>query len=151
MATITSNKFRQLLLQKNIDLVNDSGIKVMLFNSSYTPDKDHDFVSSITGGTTKELSGTGYTAGFGGSGRKALTGRVITRDDATDKVYFDANDATWTGLNAGTIGGAALIKEVTTDTDSIIICSLDPADLVTNGSDVLGQWAADGLVNLTSA
>lgn len=149
MATVTTNKGRQLLLQKLLDLVADSGVKVMLFNSSYTPDKDHDFVSSITGGTSKELSGTGYTAGFGGSGRKALTGRVITRDDATDKVFFDANDASWPGLNAGTIGGVALIKEVTTDADSPIIALLDPADLVTNGSDVTGQWAADGLVNLT--
>lgn len=149
MATVTTNKFRQLLLQKNIDLVNDSGIKVMLFNSSYTPDKDHDFVSSITGGTSKELSGTGYTAGFGGAGRKALTGRLLTRDDATDKVYFDANDVTYTGLNAGTIGGAAVIKEVTSDSDSPIIALLDPADLVTNGSDVLVQFAADGIVLLT--
>lgn len=149
MATITTNKFRQLLMTKNIDLVNDSGIKIMLFNSSYTPDKDHDFVSSITSGTSKELSGTGYTAGFGGSGRKTLASRAITRDDTADKVYFDAADVTYTALNAGTIGGAAIIKEVTSDSDSIIVAMLDPSDLVTNGSDVTIQFAADGIVNLT--
>lgn len=149
MATITTNKFRQLLMTKNIDLVNDAGIKIMLFNSSYSPDKDHDFVSSITGGTSKELSGTGYVAGFNGSGRKSLASRAITRDDGADKVFFDAADVTWTAISAGTIGGAAVIKEVTNDSDSIIVCMLDPTDLVTNGSDVTIQFAADGIVNLT--
>lgn len=149
MATVTTNKFRHLLMTKSIDLVNDSGIKIMLFNSSYVPDKDHDFVSSITAATSKELSGTGYVAGFNGSGRKSLASRSVTRDDANDKIYFDAADVTWSGLNAGTIGGAAIIKEVTSDSDSILVALLDPADLVTNGSDVTIQFAADGIVNLT--
>lgn len=149
MASFTTNKFRQLLLQKAIDFANDSGIKVLLYNASYTPDKDHDFVSSITGGTSKELSGTGYVAGFGNSGRKALSSRVITRDDATDKVFADANDLTWTGLDAGTIAGAAVIKEVTSDSDSPILCFLDPSDLVTNGGDVTLSFASDGIIPLT--
>ena len=149
MASFTTNKFRQLLLTKAIDLVNDSGVKVMLVGSGYTPDKDHDFVSSITAGTSKELSGTGYTAGFGGAGRKALAGRVITRSDATDTVFFDATDVTWTAINAGTIAYVALVKEVTSDSDSPLIAILDPTDLVTNGGDVTLQFAATGLVPLT--
>lgn len=149
MASFSTNKFRQLLLQKAIDVVNDSGIKVLLYNTSYTPDKDHDFVSSITGGTSKEISGTGYAAGFGNSGRKALAGRVITRDDGADKVFFDANDPTWSAINAGTIAGAAVIKEVTSDSDSPILGFLDPSDLVTNGGDVTLAFAADGIFPLT--
>ena len=149
MASFTTNKGRHLILTQALNLVSASGVKVLLYNSSYTPDRDHDFASSITGGTSKELSGTGYTAGFGNSGRKALAGRAFVRDDGTDKVYFDANDLTWTAINAGTIAGAALIQEVTADTDSPIICFLDPSDLVTNGGDVSLQFAADGLVVLT--
>jgi hypothetical protein len=149
MASKTTQKFRHLLLQKAIDLVNDSGIKILLFNTSYTPNATHDFVDSITGGTSKELSGTGYAGGFGGSGRKALASRALVRDDGSVKVYFDATDPTWSGLNAGTIGGAALCKEVTTDADSPLLVLFDPADLVTNGSDVTLVLPADGAANLT--
>ena len=149
MASTTTNKLRHLLATKALDLVNDSGIKVMLVGSGYTPDKDHSFVDSITGGTSKELSGTGYTAGFGGSGRKALASRAVVRDDTADKVYFDAADVTWAGINAGTIAYVALVKEVTNDADSPLLAILDPADTVTNGGDITLQFAADGLVALT--
>lgn len=153
MASIRSNKCAELLLQAAsaavpLNLVGDAGVKVMLVNTSYTPDKDHDFVASITGGTSKELSGTGYTAGFGGSGRKALSSKTVTKDNGADVAYFDAADVTWTAINAGTIGYAVVIKEVTSDADSPILAVIDVADLVTNGSDYTEQWAADGLFKI---
>lgn len=149
MASITTNKLRQLLLNAGIDLLSNT-IKVMLVQTSYTPDKDHDFVDSITAATSKELSGTGYTAGFAGSGRKTLASKTVTKDNGADVAYFDAADVTWTGLNAGTVGFAAVIKEVTTDADSPLLCIVDVSpDIVSNTGDYTITWAADGLFKLS--
>lgn len=148
MASVTTNKARTLLLNTGINLLTDT-IKVMLVNTSYVESKSHDFVSSITGGTSKELSGTGYTAGFGGSGRKTLSSKTVTQDNTNNKAYFDAADVTWTAINAGTVGFVAVIKEVTSDSDSPIIAIIDVSpDIVTNGGDYTVQWATDGLFNL---
>ena len=153
MASMTTNKFRELIMNGGIDLDNaaDTAVKVMLVQNTYTPDRDHDFVSSITSGTTKELTGgTGYTGGFGGSGRKALTGKTIVKDNATDKAYWDATDSSWNAINSGTIGYVVVIREVTADSDSPILVIIDVPDTATNGSDLTLQWAADGICNITS-
>ena len=148
MASMTTNKLRQLLLNTGINLLTDT-IKVMLVQTSYTPDKDHDFVSSITGGTTKEIAGTGYTGGFGGGGRKTLASKTVAKDDTGDVAFFDAADSAWTGLDAGTVGFAVLIKEVTSDADSPIIAIVDVSpDIVTNTGDYTIQWAATGIFNI---
>jgi hypothetical protein len=149
MASVIPNKCRTLLLNTGINLLTDT-IKVMLVSNTYTADKDHDFVSSITGGTSKELTGTGYTAGFGGSGRKTLASKTVTQNNSTDVAIFDAADVTWTGINAGTVGYVVVIKEVTSDSDSPIIAIHDLAtDVVTNGGDYTVQWASDGVLKLS--
>lgn len=149
MASVMPNKFRTLLLNSGINLLTDT-IKVMLVSNTYTPDKDHSFVSSITSGTTKELSGTGYVAGFGGSGRKTLASKTVTQNDTSDIGYFDAADVTWTGINAGTVGYVVVLKEVTSDADSPIIAIHDVSpDVVTNGGDYTVQWASDGVLKLS--
>jgi hypothetical protein len=149
VASITSNKLRQLLLNSGINLLTDT-IKVMLVSSAYTPDKDHDFVTSITGGSSKELSGTGYTAGFGGAGRKTLASKTVTKDDTNDIAYFDAADTTWLTISAGTAAYAAVIKEVTDDTDSPILAVVDVSpDIPTNGGDYTVQWAATGIFKIS--
>lgn len=149
MASLTSNKLRALLLNTGINLLTDT-IKVMLVSAAYTPDKDHNFVSSITGGTSKELSGTGYAATFGGSGRKTLAGKAVTQDDTNDVAYFDANDVTWAGINAGTAAYAVVIKEVSADTDSPILAVVDVSpDVATNGGDYTITWPADGVLKIS--
>jgi hypothetical protein len=145
MASITTNKLRTLLLNAGIDLLSNT-IKVMLVQASYTPDPDHNYVNSITAATSKEISGTGYAAGFGGSGRKTLASKTVTQDDTNDVAYFDALDVTWTAIDAGTVGFAAIIKEVTTDSDSPLLCVVDVSpDVPTNGGDYTIQWAALGI------
>ena len=117
---------------RTIDFANDT-IKAILVNASYTYNADHDFANDVS---SNELSGTGYTGGFGGSGRKTLASKTILEDAANDRIEYDFADITWTALNAGTIGGIVLVKEGTNDADSAIIAFLDPSDLVTNGGDV---------------
>lgn len=154
MASVTTNKLRELLLKgasasPDLDLLDDT-VKVMLVGSGYTPDKDHHFVDSITGGTSKELSGTGYTGGFGGSGRKTLASKAVTRDDTNDVAYFDAADLTWSAIDAGTVAYLAVVKEVTSDADSPILCIVDvEPNVVTNGGDYTVTWAADGIFKIS--
>lgn len=122
-------------------------IKVMLVDSGYTPDADHDFVADVV---ANELSGTGYVDGFGNAGRQVLAGKTATADLANDRAEFDANNVVWSGINAGTIGAAVVMKEVTNDADSPILAIITSADfpLVTNGGDVTLKWDATGVLRI---
>ena len=146
MASITTNYLRKQLLTAGIDIENDAGVKAMLLSTAYTPNKDHDFVNDIS---ANELSGTGYTGGFGGSGRKALVNRVLVQDDTGDVAYLDCDDLTWSAINAGTIGHIAIVKEITNDAASVIIAIIDVADVTTDGGNYTWQVATDGFVKLS--
>lgn len=147
MASTTTNAGRLALLNQSIDLLGDT-IKVMLLGTGYTADPDHQFVSAIN---SHELSGTGYTGGFSGSGRKTLASKTAAKDDAANIAYFDAADVTWTAIDAGTVGFAAIIKENTSDADSEVIAIIDLApDVPTNGGDYTLQWSStEGILKLT--
>ena len=127
-------------------------IKVMLVKSTYTPDRDHEFVDSITGGS-HELSGTGYVAGFGGAGRKTLANTTIAKDNTNDRVIFDADDVTWSAINAGTARYAVVIREITDDAASLILAvhDLNPtAGILFNGNDWVLAWPTTGVIKWTS-
>ena len=130
-------------------------LKVMLLATTtpYTPNQDHDFVdmAGANDPVDAELNVTGYTRGFGGAGRKTLASKTATESDANNRVELDAADPTWTGLGAGeTIAFAAIIKEVTNDTLSILYILLDFTDLPTNGSDVTLQFPATGFCHFNT-
>lgn len=145
MASAVYNKGKYQILSGSTDLLNDT-IKVMLVDSDYSFDADHNFVSQVS---SDELSVSGYTGGFNGAGRKTLASKTVTEDDTNDRAYFDAADLTWTSLATGaTIGGAILIKEVTNDTDSVLLAFIDLTNTPTNGGDVTVAWNADGIIRL---
>ena len=79
-------------------------VKAMLVTSSYVADRDNDFVDEAGANDpiAHELSGTGYTAGFGNSGRKALASKTLTTDKTSNRVEFDCADIVWSSINAGT-------------------------------------------------
>lgn len=120
--------------------------KVMLITSAYAFNVDHDFVSDLG---AVELTGTGYTAGFGGAGRKTLGTKAVNVNDTDNRAEFDAADLTWTAINAGTAAAAVVIHEATSDADSELIAYLDPSDIVTNGGDYTITWPTTGLFYLT--
>ena len=131
-----------------IDLVNDT-IKVMLVTGSYTPDKDHDFVNDVS---ANELSGTGYTGGFAGSGRKTLSGKAFTTNTTSDFVKWAFSAVTWSAINAGTARYAIIIKEITNDAASRLVGYLDlgGSGVVTNGGDLtITPDATDGALKIT--
>ena len=86
-----------------IDWLTVAKHKVMLTSASYVPDRDDDLVDA--GGADDaidhEVSGTGYTGGYGGTGRKALASRTITINKTSDRVEYDAADVVWTAIDAG--------------------------------------------------
>lgn len=135
--------------EPRIDLLNDV-IKVMLVGSTYTATADDNFASTIIGG--QELNGTGYVSGYGGSGRKTLASKVITRDDTNDRAEFSAAPVTWTAINAGTAAAAVIIRERTGtgDTMSELIGYVNTGGfpIVTNGGDLTISWSAEGILQL---
>jgi hypothetical protein len=132
MASGWYNSGKRDILDGTIDLVNDT-IKVLLVTGSYTPNADHDFADDVN---TNELSGTGYTGGFGGAGRKTLAGKSFSTDNANDRAEFTFNAVVWSAINAGTAQYAILLKEITNDGASRLIAYLDlGSPVVTNGGD----------------
>jgi hypothetical protein len=108
-----------------------TGCKVMLVGSGYTYNPDHDYVSQVN---SAEISCSGYTGGFGGAGRKALTLTPV-EDDANDRAIVKIADVTWTALGTGaTIAAAVIVREGTSDADSKLVAHLDIPDTPTNGS-----------------
>lgn len=142
MASLLSNRAKREFLKGNIPWESGS-FKVLLVAPAYTPDPDHNFVSQLS---ANELSGTGYQAGFSGTGRQALAGMSVTQDDTNNRAEATATPTLFSGINAGTIGYAVIYKVGTSDADSIIIATIDVPDTTTNGTDITINWlvAASG-------
>tara|TARA_S200002703_G_C3607867_1_gene186656 strand:+ start:49 stop:477 length:429 start_codon:yes stop_codon:yes gene_type:complete len=139
MASNLYNPGLEKLLDGTISFESDT-INVLLVDASHTFDKTHEFVSDIV---ANEASGTGYA-------RKTLANAAIALDAANDRVEFDADNPSYTALDAGTIAAAIIFKQVTNDADSPLIAQIDFADLVTNGSDVELQINSEGLFFVTN-
>lgn len=145
MSSILTNKGLYMILSGDVDLRDDT-IKVMLISSAYvTPLATVNFVSDIS---ANELTGTGYVAGFGGSGRRALASKTLTEDDTNGVAVFDAADLTWTGITAGTAKHAAIIKEVTSDADSPVLGFISFTAQVTAGGSLLIAWSSNGIFRI---
>lgn len=120
--------------------------KVMLIGTTvpYTPSQSDVFIAALA---ASELSTTGYVGGFAGSGRKTLANKAVTIDAANHKAFFDADDVTWTaiGTAAGvTVAAFVIVKEVTSDADSLLVAYIDPTDQVLNGGNMTRIWDATG-------
>lgn len=131
------------LMNKRIDLINDS-IKVMLTTSTYTPNQDtHDFKDDVT----NEVTGTGYTA----TG-VALTTKTVTYTAGTNVTMFDADDAVW---SSSTITArTAVVYDATPASDATrpLICyQQSDADIVSTGGEFRVAWAAAGICTITAA
>lgn len=124
-------------------------IRVLLVSTATTADTEFEaeFLSSFT--SLDEVSATNYV-------RKAVTGEAINQDLTNNRAEFDFADVTWTALGGAandTIQGAVVFRFVTNDADSPAICFLDNAgasfNLTTNGSDVVLQPSAEGVIQFT--
>lgn len=150
-----------------IDLETVTKLKVMLVNATYSgpadddAHKDEELVDA--GGANDildgEITATGYTGGYGGAGRLALSTPTFGTgpDDVNNRVEFDADDVDWGALGNGTndtiIGAVIIIEDhlgVTgDDTESRPVAYIDLADTTTNGSGFAIQWSAEGILHWT--
>jgi len=125
-------------------------LKIMLVKSTYTFNRDHDVVGSGAGTPGgEEVTGTGYTGGFGGAGRKTLANKVFSEDDVNDRGEMDCDDVTWLAISTGATGSAIVIIEKTSDSDSELIAYIDSGfPVTTGGEDLVLKINAEGLLHL---
>ena len=103
-------------------------LKAILVGSGYTPNPDHRYVDEGGGNDVidHEISGTGYVAGHGNSGRRTLANVDVSVDDTANTMTVYADPAIWSGYNAGSVAKVVIAKEGTSDdTDAILISSID--------------------------
>ena len=140
-----------------IDLLTDT-IKVGLSTSTHVENKDDTFLDDVGADDfiDGELSGTGYTAGFGGAGRKSIGSKTLAYDAANDRVEFDGADQTWTAISVACAAVPALMavhvwSAPSSDAGSPPIANVDSGGfpVVTNGGDVTIAWNAEGIIHLT--
>lgn len=154
MASLIYNEAKRKFLDGTLDLTSDT-IKVMLVTSAYVANVDDVFVDEAGANEPidEELTGTGYAAGHGNSGRLTLANKAFSTDDANDRGEFDNTaDATWTGIDAGTAAAVIVHREGTAnDTTALLIAYIDTGGfpVVTNGGDLTIQWNAEGIIHAT--
>lgn len=153
MASFVYNKAAQELADGTIDLLTDT-ITMMLVTSQYSAARS-DLVVDAGGANDAldaEISVSGYTGGWGGSGRKALASKTVVVDQANNRAEFSAANPTWTSLGTGaTIAAMLLVKEgVSNDTTSRLIAYLDVTDTPTNGGNVGFTFDAEGILQFST-
>lgn len=100
-----------------------------------------DDVLNVT--NVNEMSGTGYV-------RKTLAGLTTTEDDTGNQVVLDANDITWTGIDAGIAQGILIYKYNASDASAQIISVHDTNfPKTTNGGDLTVAWPSTGVITGT--
>lgn len=143
MASLVYNVGSYQLQHRDVDWLNDT-IEVILVKSTYTPNKDD--TNSVY--AAAEISGvSGYVGGFGGAGRKVLSGKTLTNDTTNDRTVYDAADpSAWTLAVGDTVGGAIIGKKGSAnDSTAVPLFFLDFADTPTNGSTFTIVFDANGI------
>lgn len=134
MANLMFNEGNESIIDRTIDLLADT-IKIMLVSSTYSPNKDDQFID--TGGASDPVD-----ARIPGTTDQTLASKAIAKDTTSDHVSFDATDPVFTAVTAGaTVAGAVVYKDTGTPTTSKSLCYLDLPDTATNGGDITVQFA----------
>jgi len=132
MATIVYNRG----LDELRDFTTDT-FRALLLDNTYTPDKDDDFVSDLTG----ELVGAGYS-------RQTLATKTRTVDNAQDRITYDAANPDFGSIVIGeTAQYMVVYRFVTNDADSLLVVSFDLGGIPTNGAPFVVQFdPTDGML-----
>ena len=138
MASSQYTKGLHKIINRNIDLVNDTLKLVLVDTASYTADLDnHEFLSDIPVGMRVATS-------------PQLTLPAITIDTvpAVDQIMFDAADGTFTAVTGATTEAVVLFKDTGSAATSPLIAFYDGASvaLTPNGNDVNFTISTSGLL-----
>jgi hypothetical protein len=113
---------------------------VMTNTTVDTEDSGIDFLADFA--DLDEFDGAGYS-------RLDLGTKAFARDDPNSRTEFDAADAAYGALAAGSrdVQGVLIFKFVTTDADSVPLAFVEFAAPVTaDGTAFTIQWDAEGIV-----
>lgn len=134
---IVMNNFKEQLLLKTIDCVNDA-FKVALYEVALaSPDG-----AAPAYGVGDEIVAANYVAGG-----EAVSTPVVTQDDGNDWAKWDddGSNISWTSLGAAAIVEARLYD----DTVSDFLCILWEIATNSNGGDYTLQFGANGIMTLS--
>jgi hypothetical protein len=132
---IVLNNFKEQLMLKTIDLVNDE-LKIALYSVALNSADGSAPAYSVT----NEIGPSGYAAGG-----KVLAGKVVAQDDANDRASLDATSPVWTYLGAATIAEARLYDNTTGTKWILMLWALSTNS---NGADYTLDFDADGVLLL---
>ena len=135
---IVLNNFKEQLLLKEIDCVDDS-FKVALYSVAVaSPDG-----AAPAYATDNEIDVTGYVAGGA-----AVATPAVAQDDGNDWANWDDSGAniTWSSLETATILEATLYDDTTTPKH---ICIFWTIATNSNGGDYTIQFGANGILTIS--
>lgn len=132
------NNFKEQLLLKTIDCVNDT-FKMALYSDAYSSTQIDGAAPAYS--ATNEISAANYSAGG-----VTLGSKTVTQDDANDRAAWDAADVTWNNLGAATIQRAILYDDTTATKWQAIIWEIATNS---NGGNYTLQFAAAGMMLLS--
>jgi len=139
-----------------VDVLTDDIITIPLETDDEPDDPDIEFVGDLLGvGDAVEVTSTGYTGGFGGSGRISLASKTLTVDQANDRAEFDCANVVWSSISqaaAEVWTAVAIVRELTDDASSPLLAKTDSATglpLTPNGSDITFTIDPQGLLHVT--
>lgn len=148
MANFVYNKFKERCASAGVNWASAT-VRVMLerSTSTYTPNKDHNFVSDLT--NFVEVSVASYS-------RKSLANKAVNQDQTNDRAELDCDDVAFGALESGQIvKGMVVYVQVggddTTPNDDILVGYWDTMTglpLVLNGGAVNITIDTEGLVQL---
>lgn len=116
MATVLTNKFKDLLLNGDIDMAADT-FKIMACNQFTVNVATQDFISSVS---ANQITATGYTAGGA-----TLASKLVTRNNTDNRVYFDFADPSWTITGTMTAQIFVIYKDTGNAATSPIVAIID--------------------------
>ena len=147
MADFVYNEAKRALASGELDFTSDD-IRVLLVMTNTTADTEDDVNTFAGFSTLDEFDGSNYS-----SGGVALTGEAVNEDAGNNRAEFDANNATFSSIGAGTrqIQACIVYKWITNLNSSLPIAYIDSGGfpISANGGDLTIQWNAEGILNFT--
>lgn len=119
-----------------------------LVSNNYAPATSHIYASAFSGA---ELSSISFTAGYNGTGRISLTGRVLNTNQLSNQSEFQANTLVWSGLSAGTAHAIIFFQQSGTDALSPLVgytCA-GGFPIVTNNTNLTVSFTSAGVLDIT--
>ena len=153
MANILYHNFFAEVMKGNVDLDSASTvIRVLLerSTSTYTPNRDHDFLDDFTTGGGVELSVASYS-------RKTVANKAVNTDNTNDRIEWDFDDISFGALESGQTIDALIFYvqtggDDTTPGNDILIAYIDTVSgspalpILTNGGTISFTVNAEGFI-----